>query len=238
MFDVMLLQGQDAQYRNMIDNVNGLSRQRGVAAPGSADTSSNSSNSSNSFHSKHSPSSAPIPEDTARSQYSRDGDSLELSQSEQEEVKQLKERDQEVRQHEQAHASAAGPHGRGISYEFTTGPDSKRYATGGHVDIDMSPVQGDPQATIQKAQTLQRAASSPEEPSSQDKSVEAEARDMELQARKELQEEQESERASSAEQQSEAPSDSRASRANPYAAAQQQQGQFQAMMSSSLNLVA
>lgn len=111
----------------------------------------------------------------------------ELSADEQSEVQDLKKRDREVRQHEQAHMAAAGGYARGgPSYEYTTGPDDRRYATGGEVSIDTSKVPDDPEATIRKAQVVYRAAMAPAEPSSQDRSVASQAKQMEAEARREL----------------------------------------------------
>ncbi len=114
----------------------------------------------------------------------------ELDDSEKDEVKELKKSDREVRAHEQAHLSVAGAYAKGgVNLEFTTGPDQKKYATAGHVEIDTSPVPNDPEATIAKAQTIRRAAQAPEEPSSADRSVAASAQKMEAEARKEVSEE-------------------------------------------------
>lgn len=114
-------------------------------------------------------------------------DPQELTQEEQEQVKELSDRDREVRAHEQAHVAAAGPYARGgPSYEYQRGPDGKRYAIGGEVQIDTSPVANDPEATIRKAQVVKRAALAPAEPSDQDRRVAAEAVQMEMQARQEM----------------------------------------------------
>ena len=95
----------------------------------------------------------------------------ELSQEEQQTVEKLKQTDREVRQHEQAHISAAGGYARGgAHFTYTTGPDGKRYATGGEVSIDVSPG-STPQATIQKMETVKRAALAPANPSGQDRAV-------------------------------------------------------------------
>ncbi len=118
----------------------------------------------------------------------------ELTEEEQQKVQELKSRDREVRQHEQAHMAAAGGYARGgPSYEYTTGPDNRRYATGGEVSIDTSKVADDPAATIRKAQIIYRAAMAPAEPSSQDRSVASEAKQMESEARRELAESRRSE---------------------------------------------
>ena len=114
----------------------------------------------------------------------------ELSDEEQQEVTELKQRDREVRAHEQAHLSAAGPYARGgAQYDYESGPDGHRYATGGEVSIDTAPVRDDPAATIQKARVVKRAALAPAEPSAQDRRVAAEAGRMENKARRELSEE-------------------------------------------------
>jgi hypothetical protein len=99
-----------------------------------------------------------------------------LTQSQQNEVAELKKIDAAVRRHEQAHLSAAGGYARsGIVLNFKAGPDGKEYAIGGHVDIDTSPVKGNPAATIAKMETVQRAALAPVDPSAQDVRVAAEA---------------------------------------------------------------
>lgn len=95
----------------------------------------------------------------------------ELSEEEQAQVKELKERDDEVRAHEAAHAATGGSFAGSPSYEYQTGPDGKRYAIGGEVKIDASPIDGDPQATIQKLRQVRAAALAPAEPSGQDQKV-------------------------------------------------------------------
>lgn len=118
---------------------------------------------------------------------------LDLSEDEQAQVARLKQRDQEVRTHEQAHLAAAGPHARGgATYEYQSGPDGQRYAIGGEVQIDTSPVEGDPAATIRKAQQVRAAALAPAEPSAQDRAVAGAASKMEAEAVKELQTQQQS----------------------------------------------
>ncbi len=111
----------------------------------------------------------------------------DLTEEEQRAVEKLKNRDREVRAHEQAHLAAAGPYAiGGPTYEYQRGPDNRQYAAGGEVQIDTSEIAGDPQATIRKAQTVRGAAQAPAEPSSQDRSVAAAAARMESAARQEL----------------------------------------------------
>ena len=100
------------------------------------------------------------------------------------ELQELQRRDREVRQHERAHISAGGRHVRGgASFSYERGPDGKHYAVGGEVQIDTSPVAGDPAATIRKMQAVKRAAMAPAEPSAQDRAVAAAAARAEAEAR-------------------------------------------------------
>lgn len=109
-----------------------------------------------------------------------------LTDEEQKVVDELRRIDREVRAHEAAHQGAAGSLARGKSFSYQTGPDGKRYAVGGEVRIDISPVPGDPQATIQKMQRVRRAALAPAEPSPQDRAIASQASRQEAQARAEL----------------------------------------------------
>ncbi len=103
-------------------------------------------------------------------------------------INELKTIDRKVRAHEMAHLAAAGPYAKsGINFNYTKGPDGVLYATGGEVQIDTSPIKGDPKATIEKAKVVQRAALAPADPSPQDKAVAAKAAAMEAKAEAELQ---------------------------------------------------
>jgi hypothetical protein len=103
-------------------------------------------------------------------------------------VRELAATDREVRAHEQAHAAVGGPYAGSPSYTYTRGPDGRQYAVGGEVPIDVSPVEGNPEATISKARIVRRAALAPAQPSGQDRSIAARATAMEQQARIELRE--------------------------------------------------
>lgn len=96
-----------------------------------------------------------------------------LSENEEKVVDELKARDREVRDHEQAHARVGGQYASSPTYTFQTGPDGQQYAVGGAVQIDVSPVDGDPDATITKMDTVKAAALAPAEPSSADRQVAA-----------------------------------------------------------------
>lgn len=111
----------------------------------------------------------------------------ELTPEQQQQVAEMQARDQEVRAHEMAHVAAGGAHvTSGPSYEYEIGPDGKGYAVGGSVGIDTSPVEGNPEATIEKMQTVVAAALAPAKPSGQDQKVAAAARQAEAKARVEL----------------------------------------------------
>ena len=87
-------------------------------------------------------------------------------------IQQLQARDREVRQHEQAHMAAAGGVLKsGPSYSYIVGPDGKRYAIGGSVEIDTSENRDDPEANLEKALRIQAAALAPAEPSGADLAV-------------------------------------------------------------------
>lgn len=112
-----------------------------------------------------------------------------LTPEEEKEVKKLKKQDAAVKAHEQAHLAAGGGLVRGgASFEFERGPDGKQYATSGEVNIDISPVKGDPQATILKMNKVRRAAMAPAAPSARDRAVAAKASRTEAKARAELRE--------------------------------------------------
>ena len=111
-----------------------------------------------------------------------------LTEDERAQVDELKQTDRKVRAHEQAHAAAGGAYASSPSYEYENGPDGNRYAIGGEVSIDVSPVSGDPEATIQNMEIVKRAALAPAEPSPQDRAVAAQADQTRLKAQAELRE--------------------------------------------------
>jgi len=110
----------------------------------------------------------------------------ELTEEEKRQVEELKKIDQKVKTHEQAHLSAAGGYARGgANYEYITGPDGKRYANAGHVNLDTSP-EKTPEATIQKANVIRKAALAPADPSPADRQIASDAIKMEQKAREDL----------------------------------------------------
>ncbi len=109
-----------------------------------------------------------------------------LDPQEEKKIQELKSIDLHVRAHEHAHIMAGGPYVRGgPQYTYIIGPDGKQYAVAGEVEIDVSPVPGNPEATIRKAQVVKRAALAPSDPSPQDRAVAALADQMAMKARME-----------------------------------------------------
>ncbi len=106
--------------------------------------------------------------------------------SEQSQLQSLKSRDREVRAHELAHASVGGQYASGATFTYEKGSDGVLYAVAGEVAINTSTIQGDPRATLEKAQVIQRAALAPADPSSQDRSIAAAAAAMAQKARVEI----------------------------------------------------
>ena len=122
-----------------------------------------------------------------------------LTEEERRQVEELKERDREVRAHEQAHARVGGPHAGAPTYDYQTGPDNKRYAVGGQVSIDISP-ENTPEKTIAKMDIVKRAALAPAEPSPQDRRVAAQADAIKREAQAEKASESRAERQAQVEQ--------------------------------------
>ena len=101
-------------------------------------------------------------------------------------VSELKSIDSKVRLHEQAHlAQAGGLAMSGANFTYQTGPDNRRYAVGGEVQINVGPGRT-PEETLRKAQIIRAAALAPAQPSSQDRAVAASAGQMEQEARAEI----------------------------------------------------
>lgn len=125
-------------------------------------------------------------QDNASESGRRIGNDAELSAAQQRELAQLKQRDEQVRAHEQAHISAGGDLITArASYTFETGPDDKRYAVGGEVRIDTSEGRT-AEETIARAERIRAAALAPADPSPQDRQVAAMAERMAAEARQTL----------------------------------------------------
>ena len=106
------------------------------------------------------------------------------NQANQRMISQLQSRDREVRSHEAAHASAGGSLVvSGPSFTYQKGPDGRSYAIGGEVQLDVSVVANDPEATLKKSEQIRRAALAPADPSSQDLRVASSANQIASKAR-------------------------------------------------------
>ena len=113
-------------------------------------------------------------------------ESAALTTEENREVTRLQTTERNVRAHEKAHLNAAqGIALSGADYEYQVGPDDRRYAVAGEVDIDTSR-ESEPAKTIDKGYKIIRAALAPSDPSPQDLSVASGAEQMILDAQAEL----------------------------------------------------
>lgn len=114
------------------------------------------------------------------------GRRAELSTEDELALRELVARDAEVRSHEQAHVAAGGQYvNGGATYSYEVGPDGRRFAVEGEVNIDVSK-ESDPAATIRKAQVVRQAALAPADPSAKDRMVASRAAELEREARAEL----------------------------------------------------
>lgn len=87
--------------------------------------------------------------------------------------------------HEQAHMAAGGEFAGSASYTYTTGPDGKRYITGGEVPIS-TPAVKEPEEKLRVMGRVRAAALAPADPSPQDLRVAAAASAGEAEARMEI----------------------------------------------------
>ncbi|MDF2234898.1 putative metalloprotease CJM1_0395 family protein [Albimonas sp. CAU 1670] len=88
-------------------------------------------------------------------------------------VAELEQRDREVREHEMAHVTAGRPWAGPAVYLYQTGPDGRRYAIGGFAPIDVSPIEGNPEATAAKMRIVIESALAAQPPSPADRHVAA-----------------------------------------------------------------
>ncbi|MDL2314319.1 hypothetical protein LJC36_05000 [Desulfovibrio sp. OttesenSCG-928-C14] len=106
----------------------------------------------------------------------------EMSSGEEDQLRRLKERDAKVRAHEAAHVMAAGGQAGSPTYTYQTGPDGRRYAVGGSVNISMLST-GDAEFDERQARRAGRAALAAGDPSPQDLRTAATAAARAMQAR-------------------------------------------------------
>lgn len=91
------------------------------------------------------------------------------------EIEQLKQIEEEVIIHENAHKAAGAGVTGAVTYSHTTGPDDQRYINGGEVSIQMPSGGGEPDETIALLEKVRQAALAPSQPSPQDLRVAASA---------------------------------------------------------------
>jgi len=100
-------------------------------------------------------------------------------------IQELVNREKEVIMHEQAHQSAGGEFTGAASYTYTTGPDGKRYISGGEVSIN-TPQTDDPEEAVRIMERVKAAALAPANPSGQDIKVAASAASKQMKAQMEI----------------------------------------------------
>lgn len=114
-----------------------------------------------------------------------------LSKEEQQEVKELERIDRQVRSRELTHRAVAGSYARGsVSFDYVTGPDGKKYAKEGHINIDARPIPNNPETTIRKARAIRSVELAATNISPQDRYVSAKIAKLEREARMNLKTEQ------------------------------------------------
>ena len=112
------------------------------------------------------------------------------NRQENQQIQELKARDLTVRTHEAAHIAAGGNIVRGeANFSFQRGPDGVQYAVGGDVRIDTSK-ENTAEATLRKTEQIRSAALAPAQPSTQDRTVAAQAAQMAIEARAEIKQQQ------------------------------------------------
>ncbi len=90
--------------------------------------------------------------------------------TENQKLQKLKEIDNKVKAHEEAHYITGSPYTSYPKYNYIKGPDGGYYAISGEVNIDTSP-ENNPKKTIKKMEKVIKAALAPSDPSSKDLQV-------------------------------------------------------------------
>ncbi|MGE4279405.1 MAG: putative metalloprotease CJM1_0395 family protein [Magnetospirillum sp.] len=98
----------------------------------------------------------------------------ELSQAEEQKLKELKDTDRAVRIEERHHAAVAGAYGGTPQYQYVQGPDGKYYAVAGKVDVGV-PQGASPEQAERAHKAIAAAATSVSTPSSADFNAAAQA---------------------------------------------------------------
>jgi|MDSW01.1.fsa_nt_gb hypothetical protein len=113
----------------------------------------------------------------------------EMTLEEANQLKRMESKADKVVAHESAHALVGGTLMLGgPAYQYEVAPNGETYEVSGQSRIDMSPVAGNPQATVAKMQQVKRAALAPLNPSGADRVVASQADQLENRARKVMKE--------------------------------------------------
>ena len=121
--------------------------------------------------------------DEKRAEEAQQSDNPEnLSSDEKRLLKELSDRDSEVKTHESAHQALGGGLTGAASYTYQEGPDGKMYAIGGEVSIS-TPTSSNPEEAIRNARTVAASALAAGDPSPQDFAVASSASIMEMKAK-------------------------------------------------------
>jgi hypothetical protein len=108
-----------------------------------------------------------------------------LSSRELVQVGQLRVQETQIRSRELARTTVAAAYAEPPRFEYTEGPDGRRYITGGNAEIDTSPGTSAEQ-NMAKARAMRAAAMASGDAARQDQAVEAAASRLESEAREEL----------------------------------------------------
>ena len=85
------------------------------------------------------PSTLPVVNNAAPSAISPRNNPNELTEDQQKQLQDLKNRDREVRAHESAHKTVGGPYAGAVTYETQTGPDARgNHKENGYCDTGRS----------------------------------------------------------------------------------------------------
>jgi len=98
-------------------------------------------------------------------------------------VAELQRQDTYIRRYAESRALAVG---NPATYQLVMGPDGKRYAVSGTVDLQAYQTPGDPQSTVREARYIRRIAESGPSLSPADRTAAVEARRIEWEAQREL----------------------------------------------------
>jgi hypothetical protein len=105
----------------------------------------------------------------------------ELNPQQQRQLQTLAQNEHYVRADANAQRAAAGGYASGVQLRYEVGPDGRRYVVDAEVLLDVTPVAGDPAATLRKMELIMRAAIS-----GNDRNAAAEAGELARRARAQL----------------------------------------------------